>query len=371
MTMTDDAPTQELTRIDAPIDKPRLGDIPVDRFAGLSIDNYRQAIEFSKVMALAVYAIPKYLKKNEGDCLAIVTKSLRWRLEPYWVAENSYVARAEGIISYSSAVFAAIILSSGLLKERPRYIYSGEGEERRCTVRATFRGETEPVEYITPPLRQCRPPKNEQGVIKGSPLWVKDPDQQLGYYAIRNWGRRHCPEVLGGVYDRDEFEETTQDALVDVTPPSPRLMDRLPGKVESISGYQPNVVDQGLAKKAEAMEEAKAANRKEAQEAIAAEQAARSAKATEKPHDTPAPAPQADPAPQAEKPRPELPQDAGAYMAWAAKWIEVVADEEELKRRWDDEKDMRADLKVPLASRKRLEAMLHGQINMVKQGKKR
>jgi len=350
---------QQLTTIDAPMERRRIGDMVVDRWAGLTFNEYREAVEFAKLMAQAKNSVPGYLKSNPGDCLAIVTQSLRWRLEPYWVAQHSYVAKSESLIAYDAAVHAAILLSSGLLKERPRYIYSGEGEDRICTVLATFKGEDKPLDYTTPPLRICRPLKNQDGVVKGSPLWTKDPDQQLGYYAVRNFGRRHAPELLGGVYDREEFENTTQDET-DVIPPSPNLAARLPGKMESTKGFAEDVVDIGLAKKAEQIEEAKATKKA----SIATGKAAGEAE-VEANSDT------APPGEQTVQGPPKPPADAGAYMAYAAKWIEKGGNPDDLEARWDGEKDMRAELKLPLASRKRLEAMLHAQIAALRQGKKR
>jgi len=352
--------SQQLTRIDQPLERKRVGDMVVDRWAGLTFAEYRECVEFAKVMAQAKNSVPGYLKQNPGDCLAIVTQSLRWRLEPYWVAQHSYVAKAESLIAYDAAVHAAILLSSGLLKERPRYAYEGAGEDRVCTVTATFKGETTAVAYTTPPLRICRPPKNEQGVVKGSPLWMKDPDQQLGYYAVRNFGRRHAPELLGGVYDREEFENTSQDET-DVIPPSPNLAARLPSKLEATSGFAENVVDAALAKKAE-------------QQAEQAKTARKAGRATEKTlHEAEAEArgETASQGEQAVQEPPPPPQDAGQYVAYAAKWIENGGDPDNLEARWDGEKEMRAELKLPLASRKRLEAMLHAQTAALRQSKKR
>src|SRR5215831_1623825 len=349
--------SQQLTRIDEPMERKRVGDMVVTKWAGLTFNEYREAIEFSKLMAQARNSVPAYLKQNPGDCLAIVTQALRWHLEPYWVAQHSYVARAESLIAYDSAVHTAIQLSSGILTGRPLYSFNGEGEERTCTVQCQIGQQV--LDYITPPLRQCRPPKNEQGVVKGSPLWTKDPDQQLGYYAVRNFGRRHAPELLGGVYDREEFENTTQDET-DVIPPSPNLAARLPGKMESTKGFAEDVVDIGLAKKAEQIEEAKATKKA----SIATGKAAGEAE-VEANSDT------APPGEQTVQGPPKPPADAGAYMAYAAKWIEKGGNPDDLEARWDGEKEMRADLKLPLASRKRLEAMLHGQIAALRQSKKR
>jgi hypothetical protein len=57
-----------------------------------------------------------------------------------------------------------------------------------------------------------------------------------------SWGRRHCPEVLGGVYDRDEFDTSQEPA----PPASPNLMERLPGRMGK-EGFKADAVTNGLA----------------------------------------------------------------------------------------------------------------------------
>ena len=320
---------QQLTRIDQPMERKRVGDMTVDRWAGLTFQEYRECVEFSKLMSQARHSVPAYLKQNPGDCLAIVTQALRWKLEPFWVAQNSYVAKAEGLIAYNSAVHSAIILSSGLLKERPRYFFTGEGEDRVCTVSATFKGEMTALTYETPPLKTCK---------KNSPLWLSDPDQQLGYFAIRNWGRRHCPEVLGGVYDRDEMQDVTQDD----EPPSPNLMDRLPGKIANASGFAADVVDAGLAKEAAA-----AAKTGEKKARKSTEKAQQEPKAVEgSPPTSDAGKPTAEPSPP--------PSTADEYVAYAIDWISKAVDAGEVESRFEAEMEMRRKLGVPLPQRKQL-----------------
>jgi len=330
MSMTEE---HQVSRIDAPLERRRVGDMKIDKFAGLEIREFREAVEFCKLVAQAQHGVPPYLRGNPGDCLVVCSSALRWRLEPVWCMQHSYVAKAESIISYDSAVISAIILASGLLKERPRYFYSGEGDDRICMVTATFKGESSALEYTTPPLHKCR---------KHSPLWQSDPDQQLGYFAIRNWGRRHCPEVLGGVYDRDEFADVTQEPVDQ--PMSPNLMSRLPGKMAG-TGFTPDVVDNGLAKAAEAVQEAKDEARKahRTTEKLAEAEIHHEATAVQ------------DPMP----PTANAPKTAQGYMDYAARWIEKGAkDPEDLMARWDGEREMRDALNVPVGARKRLEAML-------------
>ena len=374
----DPTPSQQLSRVDTPMERKRIGDMTITKWAGLTFNEYREAIEFAKLMSQARNSVPEYLKGNPGDCLAIVTQSLRWRLEPYWVAQHSYVARKESLIAYDSAVHSAIILSSGMLRGRPRYSYDGEGETRTCKVVAYFVGEEHPHDYTTPPLAKCRPRRNDEGVVKGSPLWDKDPDQQLAYFAMRSWGRRHAQELLGGVYDRDEFDDTTQDTI-EAKPTSPNLMDRLPAKLEGTKGFQENIVDVGLAKRAEkvvteqlrqsaAVEDAKA---QEAKGKATGEATADGGSEVAAQAETTASEPATSGTLAWVSPTHPRPTTSEQYMAYAAKWIEVGNDPDNLEARWDGEQDIRADLKVGIAVRKRLEGMLRARINELRKPKRK
>lgn len=209
------------TRLEQPLDRQNLGDMSVDKFAGLTFRDYREAMEFSKVVAHAKFGLPPFLRANAADCLIITTQALRWRLEPVWVMQHAYITKADGIIAYDNFVFGAVLNASGLLKGRPRYSYAGQGDGRTCTVSATFKGDAEPQVITTPPMKLCR---------KNSPLWVNDPDQQLGYYAIRSFARRHIPELLGGVYGLDEVEPVEHE------PVKPRTIRSINQALDEIVG---------------------------------------------------------------------------------------------------------------------------------------
>ena len=61
---------------------------------------------------------------------------------------------------------------------------------RRCRVEATLRDGTGNVDYESPEIGKI-PTRN-------SPLWKGDPDQQLFYYSIRAFVRRHFPDAMMG-----------------------------------------------------------------------------------------------------------------------------------------------------------------------------
>jgi hypothetical protein len=169
---------------------------------------FGEVIGFSEIMARSQHAIPKHLRDVPGACLAVTMQALRWEMDPFAVAAKSY--NVKDMIAYEAQLIAAVVLVRAPLTSAPVYEYSGEGATRRCTVSALFK------DGVT---RSYESPKFSDIKTKNSPLWVADPDQQLGYYSIRAFARRYCPEVILGVYTPEEAE-TFQgpDRARDVTP---------------------------------------------------------------------------------------------------------------------------------------------------------
>lgn len=172
-------------------------------------------VEFAKFMSYSKAGIPAYLRDNAPDCAAITMQALKWGFDPFSVAQKSY--KVKDVLAYEAQLIAAVINSRSGIKGRLRYHFEGEGDDLTCTVTGMLDGEICP--YTSPRVGNI--------TTKNSPLWKTDPQQQLGYYSARNWARRHCPEVILGVYDRDEAEEFRgPDNARDVTP-TPSVMQRL------------------------------------------------------------------------------------------------------------------------------------------------
>lgn len=144
--------------------------------------------------------VPQALQKSPGDCFLVIGLAVRWGMDPFAVAQEVSVIR--GHLMVSGKLTAAALNTSGRLAERLNYTFSGEGDGRTVTVTGRLTNEVEP-RTVTVRLKDVRT-ENE--------VWKKQPDQQLTYSGARLWARRHLPEVMLGVYDRDED-------MIDVTPP--------------------------------------------------------------------------------------------------------------------------------------------------------
>ncbi len=176
----------------------------------LAPESFGQVVEFAKDMSRAGTAIPKHLRDNPGACMAIAMQAFEWKMSPFAVANKSYSVNDR--IAYEAQLIAAVVNTRSGIKGRLKYKFDGEGQNRRCTVTGVIDGDE--LEYTSPLFKDISP--------KNSPLWKSDPDQQHCYYSARAWARRHVPEVILGVYDREEVETIDVDPI-DVTPPSPKI----------------------------------------------------------------------------------------------------------------------------------------------------
>lgn len=206
-----------IERIEGRIDRVVASSVPVsDNIGGVAFENMGQLLEFAKLVSVSRNAIPPHLRENPGACLAVTIQALEWRFSPFAVANKSY--EVNGRIAYESQLVHAVIEARAPLKTRLRCTYEGEGDDMVCVVTGHFRGEPDPVSYRSPPFGKINP--------KNSPLWRSDPQQQLWYFASRAWCRRYAPDVLMGVFSKDELEDNPP---LDLEPSKPTVGERLKG----------------------------------------------------------------------------------------------------------------------------------------------
>jgi hypothetical protein len=252
-------------KIESRIDRAVTGAIEFDDAAlGLQLKNLLDAMEFAKTMAISKQAIPTFMRGEPGICNAAVTRALRWRLDPYFVAENMYLTRnpksGEEKIAFQSQLINAVINNAQalVLEGKLRVKYEGEGDEMRAIVYGIPKHETEAIEYRSPTLGERKKAigRGESGHLRGSPLYDSDPEQQMWYFASRAFIRRYFPHVLAGVYTGEELAEGGHERMRDVTPPKDTppsggtsLIERLKaGKRAAGRGFDANYVERETAR---------------------------------------------------------------------------------------------------------------------------
>jgi len=183
--------------------------------AKIAPQNLSEVVKFAEVMCRADIALPKHLRGNAGACMAVALQALDWQMNPFAVASKSY--SVNGQIAYEAQLIVAVVNTRSGIEGRITYEFEGEGPDRVCIASGKLDGV----------VLSVRSPKLKDITPKNSPLWKSDSDQQQCYYTGRSWARRYTPEVILGVYDRDEVESFTgPDNAKDITP-QPSVMQRL------------------------------------------------------------------------------------------------------------------------------------------------
>lgn len=146
-------------------------------------------------------------KEAVANCFLVINQAIRWRMDPFAVAQHVFTTN--GRIGYEGKLIAAIINSHPNLEKRLVYTYEDTGENRKVTVSAQIKGDSE-VRTITGNVKDWKTTRS------GSP-WANanQHDQMLAYRGAREWARRWMPEVILGVWSDDELDqfESTQRTL--------------------------------------------------------------------------------------------------------------------------------------------------------------
>lgn len=183
--------------------------------------------DVANLLAGSGQMVPEPFRNKPDLCMAVAYQAALWGTDPVATASKAYLVN--GRIAYEAQLISALVRRH--LEGPPSFTYSGAGGQRYITVSAKPKGG--PVlTYTSPILGQITP--------KNSPLWKVDPDQQLSYYAIRAWARRHMPDVLLGIYAMDELQQVT---IRDVTPPPPDPY-RQPENLDDLEHVEPEAEEQ-------------------------------------------------------------------------------------------------------------------------------
>jgi hypothetical protein len=189
---------------------------------GVLVSTVADLAKISDTLSRGKIAVPAHCRNEPGVCFALAMQALEWGLPIMSVITKSYLPRNADRLGYESQLIHAVIEKNAPLKNRLRYEIIGTGDERRCKVSGTFRGEDKPHEYTSETLAKMHPGHvtktidgEQRKFVRGSQLWDDTPEVQMFYSASRTWARLFAPDVLLGAYTPDEIEKMEP---VDVTP---------------------------------------------------------------------------------------------------------------------------------------------------------
>jgi len=173
--------------------------------AAIMPTTFEQVTRMGEILANSKM-VPSGLQGNTADCTLIAMQAVQWGMNPFAVAQCMSVV--SGKLCYEGKLIAAVVNSSGFIKGRVQYEYSGEGENRKIKVWATLKdGSTPPAVELVLKEAKTKFWDKDKKEWKPAAAWGGDTDQMLAYKGVRVWARRYTPEVILGVYAPDEIEE--------------------------------------------------------------------------------------------------------------------------------------------------------------------
>lgn len=173
-----------------------------------------QAMAQVAEMMASCKLVPEHLQKSQGDCFLVVEQARRWNMSPFAVAQETYSIK--GKLLFGGKLVTAVINARAPIDAPLKFDAVKVDGEDGVRASGTFNGESDPRTYEIS-INKAR------SVAGNSSLWKTDPFQQACYFAARFWARRHCPEVILGVWSEDEIRPAHfgPEEARDVTPAAP------------------------------------------------------------------------------------------------------------------------------------------------------
>jgi len=195
-----------------------------------------QIQQVANSMAEGTVMVPEHFRGKPADCLAICMQAAQWGMNPYTVAQKTHIVGKT--LGYEGQLINGVISSSKAITGRFKYEYGGEwphGKDAFVRVGAVIHGDND--------ITWGEPLYIANVTIKNSPLWKTAPKQQSAYLAVKYWARLYCPDVILGVYSKEELE--TQPIERDITKKGETL-DNILGKVgtSEVESNNNNVIEE-------------------------------------------------------------------------------------------------------------------------------
>lgn len=149
--------------------------------------------------------VPKEYQGNVSNALIAIDVAQRLGTSPMLVMQNLYVVN--GKPAWSSAFITATINASGKYKTELQFEMTGKGETLACYAWAEdHNGHVSKGPEIT-----WKMAKAEGWIDRNGSKWKTMPEVMIRYRAASFFGRMFCPEMILGIYSKEEVIELGED----------------------------------------------------------------------------------------------------------------------------------------------------------------
>lgn len=211
---------------------------------------FERARLMAKYLSEAKGFVPPHLIGKPQSCLAVITRSLTWKLDPFAVAQCTYETPG-GQVGYEGKLCQAIIENSGQIEGGVTYEHfgnwdkiQGKYEIRKGSTGKDFAARTWTIAdaqglgvIVRAKLKNEAKPREfkfllAQAFPLNSTLWATDPMTQICYTAVRRFASVRVPGLFMGVpFDMEDAVYAPGDtARVVNEPAEPREPQETKGR---------------------------------------------------------------------------------------------------------------------------------------------
>lgn len=176
---------------------------PTDMGAGVfaSAANFELATRMAKALA-GSSLVPADYQNNVQNAMIAVEMAVRLNTSPIMVMQNLYVVN--GRPAWSSQYIIAMINGSRKYRTELQFELEGKGDSLSCYAWA----EDHSGRRVAGPKITMQMAKAEGWVDRKGSKWRTMPEVMIRYRAASFFGRMYCPEMIMGIYSRDEVIES-------------------------------------------------------------------------------------------------------------------------------------------------------------------
>ncbi len=166
-----------------------------------SAANFNLAVRMASALA-GSDIVPQEYRNNANNAMIAVEMAIRLHTSPIMVMQNLYVVN--GRPAWSSQYIIAMINGSRKYRTELQFELEGRGDSLSCYAWA----EDQSGHKVTGPKITMQMARAEGWVDRKGSKWRTMPEVMIRYRAASFFGRMYCPEMIMGIYSRDEVIES-------------------------------------------------------------------------------------------------------------------------------------------------------------------
>lgn len=164
--------------------------------------NFETALRMADCLSKST-VVPKDYQNNTGNCMIAIEMASRINTSPIMVMQNLYIVN--GRPAWSSQWIIAMINSSRRYKTELQFTFGNAEEDGGLSCQAW--AEDYAGHKVVGPKITMNMANSEGWVSKNGSKWKTMPQVMIQYRAASFFGRMNCPDMIMGIYSKDEVTD--------------------------------------------------------------------------------------------------------------------------------------------------------------------